>query len=242
MGRHFTRASTESITITTAAAFFQNWANGTIAAMVRTASDLGGGNYPVIIACENSGGTDDGFSFYVDGDLSQSLSVFLGTAGNISENASAAIQTANGWCCVAVTKVTGSTAPRFHIYKPTTNAWVHAAGGTALVDNTTFNTNLYIGRSQATVANRFDGDIAAVMVVGRVMTDSEIERLPSGRWDRWLSKQTDYLREFPSGRDQIQLGRANDMARQRDSALTGTSRTAATDPPGFKWSRLNRRR
>jgi hypothetical protein len=85
---------------------------------------------------------------------------------------------AGEWYLIAAGKATGTTTPRYHIYRYSTDAWVHEnAVGTvanATVPSTTGRMNL-----MARAADQFTpGDLAAAGFWGRNLSDAEVEQLP----------------------------------------------------------------
>ena len=171
---------------------------------------------------------------------SNQLDLYQG--GPSSQLTTPTVNTTDGWRIIGMSKATGTATPRFHIYIWSTNAWTHANGNSAIGDATASTTLRVFNDSSSEIV---PSNLAAWgMVHGRVLTDSEFERLPSGRWDLIPA---DVLIEFPSGRDFPVTGttarhRDNGKYRQTTTTVSGTTRSAATDPPGFKFSRLKQRR
>lgn len=234
MGRLFVRASTEFLTVA-ANPPFQQFPWGTLAAVIRVA---GVGITQSIINIDFPASADDTMQYGVN--PSNAVSLWLFTAGVSQSGGTVAV--ADGWMVVAMTKASGNVTPRAHIFKWSAQSWAHTnAGGAMNNDASVAQTQIFLGNDH--VNESWNGDIAAVMCLpSRVLTDSEIERLPAGQWDRWLM-QGDLLYEFKSGRDDPG-GVVRDQARSRSrqTARAGTSRTAVADPPGFRFSRLTRRR
>jgi hypothetical protein len=73
----------------------------------------------------------------------------------------------------------------------------------------------------------------------RQMTQQEIERLARGNW--WQSTP-DFHLEFPSGVDNPALTKDVGRYGLKMTADSGSFRGATADPPGFRFSPLNRRR
>lgn len=242
MARHFTAASSEYIDFDTSAPLFQNWTWGTIAAWVKRASN--GSSFRVIVGCDD-GGADLGFGFLLVS--SNETDLWSKTAGS-DMLSTTTVLVADGWCLVGVTKTTGGT-PRLHIYKQSANTWTHENGSGTQADNAFVGDVVAIGANHqvgGSIAGPFDGDIAAVLVLDQYsMTDSEIERLPSGAWDRYVTRQTDFYWESRSGRDTATAATgvaSNDRGRVRSTNMVGTTLGATADPYGFRFSRLSRRR
>lgn len=226
------------------AALFNNWTWGTIAAWIKRSAD--GATYRGLLLNINAANNDLGFGFLIG--ATNLVDLWSATSG-VDILSTTTVVAADGWCLIGVTKTTGGT-PRFHIYKQSANTWVHENGGGTQADNTDVNTSgiggLWVGDYVGdTSGGGFQGDIAAIMALNRiVLDDSAFERLARGSWDQWIQKQTDFLVEFPSGRDHGVITDTivtTDMARQRQTGGVGTSRSATADPPGFRFSRLTRR-
>lgn len=151
--------------------------------------------------------------------------------------------TLSHWGIVAVGKDTGTVAPRCHVFDFTTGVWSHGNGSLSLADSpSTGALNYSVNGSMTGTFFGIDGSIAAAATwTKRNLSDSEIERLAAGSWNRY---SPDVLIEFPSGRTVIGAGPL-DHGRQRmktsnfGSAIT---RAARADPPGFKFSPMGRRR
>jgi hypothetical protein len=242
VGRLFNSATPDKIVYTIGSGF-TGWPWGTIAAVIRPASDAGANVYPTI--CELNAASDDAISFFIDGDHAAQHSLYNGTGGGVSNSGTSTVS-ANGWQIVGVSKATGSATPRFHRFPWTTGVWNHSNGSAALPDPALTVTDVRVGSDHFNGANTsFSGDIAAVMFAPKwAATDSEFERLASGNWDRYVDiGGPGFLAEFPNGRDQIQLGsRSQSRDPIKATTLTGTARSARSDPPGFEFSRFTRRR
>jgi len=242
VARRFTQASSELIDFNDSLMQSLNWQWGTIMCAARRASD---GGTRGLIGNENSGHTDNGFVLFLD--TNDPILVCSGGASPIAD-AGVSVVTADGWFLLGGTKDTGNVTPRHHFYKWTTNAWTHSGYTGTVTDGPSTATRPYnLCNTINGGSDGWDGDIAAVMVLpSRVMTDSEIERLAAGRWDHWLMQPNDFLIEFPSGRDNVIAStlnvRTTDRQRTVATTVTGTSRTTTNDPPGFRFSRLKRRR
>lgn len=141
---------------------------GTLAAIIRRNAN----GTMTTFGLHESGGTDTiSMRFALTGALQWS------TAGSVAGIATAGMTSASGWGLVAVTKATGTVAPRGHRYLYSDNSWVHADSGTTLANGS--------GAGSGTVrfANRagsewFDGDILVAGVYNAVLTDAQIEQLP----------------------------------------------------------------
>lgn len=83
---------------------------------------------------------------------------------------------ADGWVLVAGGKATGTTTPRFHKYVYSTNAWTHENGGGTLANASGTVNNVRFGEWEG--VDDFGGDIAAVAMWKRNLSDAEVETLP----------------------------------------------------------------
>lgn len=221
MARHFTRASVESITFDPGAlagfvggpsTFVVLWrattvAKGTIADC-RTAADY-------VVASWRTEST--GREWY---------------AYNGATNfAQAQTYSASTWRIDAFTKGAGNSIVRAH-YAMIGGGWTHA-DYSAKTDSATSISKVVVGNG--TLLGALDGDIAAMMIVRRVLTDGETETLWSGlsAWDTaigatqaalWAFNQTDVADPVTDltggGADQV--------------SIVGTSVTG--DPPGWSYS------
>ena len=244
MARQFIRANSNTAIYNAASQPVVSWLNGTFAAWIYRVSD---GTTQGIWANDRYDNADDGLIFYIAN--TNQLGMWIDNASQACSSVS--VVAADGWCLVVVTKAAGTVAPRGHVYKAGAVP-VHADFGGNLGDvNINDGPNGFnIGRDHGLSAYA-DMHIAAVMLIeGRAMTDSECDRLPAGRWDRWVTgtpaANLGFLQEFPSGRDPVvaDVATVRDIgrARLRSTSLTGTARSAVGDPPGFRFSRLTRRR
>src|SRR5580765_1456973 len=228
MARRNARTGAETIRFDSATQHFQNWAYGTVAVAMRMVNDPGGGTFNGLFGNTKSGGGDDGFSIFFESAHVPEL--WSATANAAAISGGSAIVVADGWVLVVITKTTGATTPRAHIFKWSAGTWNHANFGAALADNVSFQTPVNIGRTDA-ANNEIDCDLAAIMALNQyVMTDSEVERLPRGSWRRWLRRGDDFLIEFPSGHDRVQTGVATSARTigcglMRSTTVTGTTRS-----------------
>lgn len=244
MARRFTRASSEHVDFNDVGQPFRNFGWGTVATVVRFASDGSGGNYHALLGNNAPGNADDG-SLFLRSDLNHP-SLFFTSAGTSRDCATQTVTASLGWVLMAATKGTGIVIPRSHLFVWSTGTWNHADMSGTMADNTSFDTTLPVMIGSGHFGDYFDGDMAAIMVANnRAMTDSECERLASGGWERWVTRPDDFLAEFPSGRDPAGTAtvRTTSRAAMRSTATSvGTSRSAVADPPGFRFSARCRRR
>lgn len=136
---------------------------------------------------------------------------------------------AMGWILCAVTKATGTTSPRIHLYRWDTTTWQHADNTIGTVADRQDQTGGTIRIGVIDGADFFAGRIAAVAEKGNAtpLTDGEIESLVStftrANWDSLgLTFLTDELDAF-----------ATDYGgTSTQSSLTGTA-DDADDPTGW---------
>lgn len=130
------------------------------------------------------------------------------------------ILASQGWQLVAITKASGTVAPRLHQYIYGTNAWTHEDSASTLANSSAPGTSAYMG-STAAGGSYWDGDIAAAGVWDVVLTDAQIEALAYGLmpWyavqpkGLWLLDQDTTSQKVPD----LTGGGAN------ESSLTGTT-------------------
>lgn len=136
-----------------------------------------------------------------------------------------------GWRLIAVTKATGTVAPRFHQYDYGAGTWTHENAAGTLGNSGIPATSATIG-SRPGGTNAFNGDIEIAGVWDVAMTDDQVEALafslspwfaaqPKGLW---LLDQAATTQSVPD----ISGGGAN------QSALSGTA-VATNHPP--VWNR-----
>ncbi len=80
------------------------------------------------------------------------------------------------WVLIAVTKATGTVAPRFHRYKFATGVWQHGDAGASIANSGAATTASYLGGHPSGLFY-FDGDIGIGGVANVVLSDSQIEEL-----------------------------------------------------------------
>jgi hypothetical protein len=143
----------------------------------------------------------------------------------------------DGWTMLAATLTASQTT--FHYYVYATNTWTHTtAAGSSNPDPAGTGGAYIVGRSRGT-----DAMAASTWAAGaiwfRELQQGEIERLPRGNW--WTTTPAFHV-EFPSGVDNPTLTKDVGRYGLTQSTVSGTARAAFTDPPGFRFSPLNRRR
>lgn len=143
------------------------------------------------------------------------------------------------WQLVVVDKTTAIT--NFHQYSWATGTWTHDLGDTSLDQAGALGAGgVYAIGVGPGPQNYYNGDIAAVATWPRVLSTGEIERLARGNW---TLTGPEFHVEFPRG-DPGGAGTVRSIGRipLQQTVTAGTSLTAATDPPGFRFSALNWRR
>lgn len=141
--------------------------NSTYFAVVRRTVDAGSAGYVM--------------SFQTSSSLSLSSLGFRTTSDLFFSNSplsSATTMTgkiADGWFAMAVTKGSGTVAPRFHKYVYSTGVATHENGDTAVADTASVGAgaSLLIGRVQTGIASTGLGDYAVAAVFTRVFSDQE---------------------------------------------------------------------
>lgn len=179
MPRTFVTASSEKIDLSLGGGGSVTGAT-TLAAIIRTSSD--GSALRTFLRI---GSTGTPYVFYRD--ASNKIGTFTATALPTSTTT---LTVSDGWAFVAVTKSSGTTTPRFHIYKYRTNTWAHEAGSASQVSASP-------GGSSAIGSNvgsqYWNGDVAAAGVWAAELTDAQVEPMayslaawwavqPNGLW------------------------------------------------------------
>lgn len=177
--------------------------------LTRTVAEMGG----------SSGGD---WAFYI------SSSGLIGLQGTgMSATLELITTTANEWGLVAVDKAAGTTAPKYHYYRYSTNAWTHTAHGSTTSDNSApTSPNFNIGHRRST--NFFNRDIAMVGTWNRRLADAEYELLPFSL-AYWYASSPSSLHIL----DQQATGQAvRDLTGNgaNQTTLTGTSVSANSAP------------
>lgn len=241
MSRAIVRASSGRITYTTASgAPYRGFTSGTMAVVCRRATS--GTNYHIMHCGSDGAETSDSFGFQFEPGNNLQLWEYWGAPDDTGLSTSTITLTSSeGWALCVVTRAAGTTTPAFWIYKYATNTWTTGNGDKTLQPPASFGNSIWIGNGQPAESAGFDGHIAAVLSTTRVLNDAEVRRLPRGRWSE-LGGPADFLQEFPSGRDNgTAQCRTVGRVPMRSSATVGTTRATLADPPGFRFSTVNRR-
>lgn len=140
---------------------------------------------------------------------------------------------------LAFTKATGTTTGRAHLYVFSTGTWTHAALSGTAVDGAAV-TSLSIDDPTGDTAAGLDGEMFAIaMWNGYAMSDLEVERLATGRWERWNPGFYDLWETSRDNGDMVNtLGRYRVSQTARSGALRGT----LVPPPQFRSSPVRHRR
>ena len=144
-------------------------------------------------------------------------------------------------CFLAATKDTGTVAPRFHMYRPSTGVWTHVAGGTTNVDSAA--TTSFQIADGATF-----GLLADVWQLGmwsqRAMTDSEIERLMQVPQLDWRRFDAEVMIRFDNTYESaLDLVRTHGRRDVRQTTRTGTTtKSVLTFPGGHGTLAVSRRK
>jgi hypothetical protein len=226
VARTFTRASSHKILLGTGTG--PTFGPATMAFIARKATDLSAAGTSGIVL---SFGQADASDWYVWTRASTELATWNGT---IDSPAPFGWSAADGWCLIAVTKATGSVAPRFHKYVYSTNTWTHQDSATAAANRTPTAHAMLGGREDpaGTYVDFFDGDVEIAGAYASVMTDTQIESLPFNlaAWFQAPPSLLDKLDQSATGQKVVDLsGNAFN-----ESAITGTA-VATSSVPVFNY-------
>lgn len=230
MGRRFTAASSERITVENAAdlAGF-SFLFGTFACVLYRSQDTG--------AFETMG------AFNNDASASHQYGISSGDLLFLYDNPQTRTMTgavsASQYWLLAITKATGTATGVGHRYQFSTATWTHAnLSGTAADSGAT--TIFTIGSLSPTGADLLSSEIVALgFWPGLVMTNSECERLARGRW---LELNPRFYVEWGAPREVAEMARSLGQNRVRQTTMVGTTRGVQPPPPGFRMSPQARRR
>lgn len=149
----------------------------------------------------------------------------------------------NTWSVVAITKDTGTVFPRAHVLNMSSGGWAH--GNASAVEADASNTGQTVYAVNGTSNTQFTGIDGHIAAAGswyrRALSDSEIERLAAGSWNKY---SPDVLVELKSGRAPLAVGPLDHGRQRMPTLLFGSAilRSAIGDPPGFRFSLMGRRR
>lgn len=160
--------------------------NGTsdkIATTVSTPMNAGFGTFVAILRPTTIAATIS-WARFCSSAFANLLGAFIDATGKVGySNAAAAPVGAtslvvNNWYCIAVGKATGTTTPRVHIYRYSTNAFVHENTGSSIADATAPTTAGFLNVGSRVSDQFFPGDIAVCGFWNRNLSDAEFELLP----------------------------------------------------------------
>lgn len=212
---------------------------GTSAAMVYQTANV---TAPASVIFVGSGPTSDNIDILnvYDNPTLNTIGYWNSTGGNDCKSTTAL--SLNRWFLIGVSKDTGTTTPRAHIFDMSTGTWTHQATSTTDADAAVTGQTVYaIGGITSGLFN-FPGHIAATCSWHRrVLTDNEMERLPQGSWNKY---SPDTLVEMKSGRSPMGIGPIDHGLQRMIMNTFGAAVTRAQigDPPGFRFSLGGRRR
>lgn len=144
---------------------------------------------------------------------------------------------ADGWCLLAWTH-TGSAAPIMYKGTLATGALVSGTASNAVGPMNTPGVGGFWTIAGNSFFEPYNGDIAAVCAIERVLSEAEIRSAMRGDWWRFTPTMHD---EKKLGRDNLGMGRGLGRDSQRTVTQLGAQRSLA-DPPGFRFSALLQRR
>lgn len=94
--------------------------------------------------------------------------------------------TETGWILIAVTKTSGTTAPRYHKYVFATNTWTHTDG--AAIADSTAPTGTASNLGALVTSEFFNGDMLIGALYDVALSDAQIESLPFALQAWWGPK------------------------------------------------------
>ncbi|HEU0068697.1 MAG TPA: hypothetical protein VFQ26_05475, partial [Nitrospiraceae bacterium] len=206
------------------------------AALTQPPPDAGGAWQPLFtLAADSSGAGNARWSTYL-----QAGNIMGGWNGSSDFHGGLVVGNTGTWQVLVWTKTVA--AQGFWQFVYSTGVW-QATTGSGLSDTGTPGATglVYVAAFNWTTGDVFPGTVGAVAFWPRVLTDGEIKRLPGGRWS-----ETGPLVHVEFAADD-NLALAKDIGRaglpqSANSTLGPITKTKTTDPPGFRYSVLNRRR
>lgn len=215
--RHFTSASSESITLSLGSLGFA-FGPGTVIALVNFAT-LGAANETVF-----SAGAANAQSYMLQV-LAPTPNVALRLDGNERHSTTTSLSTST-WYLIGATKATGTATPRIHIYACTGATWAHENASSSIANSSTPATRAQLGVTPAGAAY-MNGNVQLAAVWDSVLDDTAMETLvsltaiidasPVGLWILDQASTATAVTDYTgNGADQ--------------SAISGTSVTTDTIP------------
>lgn len=191
---------------------------GTVAVILKRGRDT---NTEVVVRVGASGTSSARYGLEI---ITTALQVRAGNTGISAPTITATV--ANGWVLLAVTKATGTVAPRFHKYVFSTDTWTHENGASTMGNSTAPASGPVVG-ANPNGSSPFMGNIGIAGVWDVVLSDAEVEALVQSEAS-WLLVLGEATWTF----DQASTATAveDDAGTSDQSAITGTSVTADDVP------------
>jgi len=195
------------------------WGGGSsIAAIIKTTDVT---NTKVIAAFGPAG--SNAWTFQVDAD--ESVALFTEAVGG-KRNSAASRIVSGRWHLACVTKATGTSTPRFHIYDYTTQSWVHENGGGTQADLGAIGATsaVWIGQDNDSAGNGWDGQMQALGYWSSALSDAAVENLVSSRtaWEQSTPAAFWPLTQSSTGTAvQDTIGTADEVSTTGTSVTTG---------------------
>lgn len=231
MPRHFTGASSESITFSAGNLAALDGGPQTIAAIWYPDTTT---THSLMVALNGSNSGVWNWNPYSDGHL------YYTVEGAFKDSPASCDYVATEWQLSAVSKADGISAPRFHRYRYASQTWAHA-------DNTSIGdaTNGPVASFKLgalTGSDWLNGDLAIAAVWSRVLSDGELEALPNtlAAWQASTPAALWALNQSSTAQSVLDLsGGGADQ-----TAISGTT-VSSNQVPGFSyggevWSNLRR--
>lgn len=155
---------------------------------------------------------------------------------NTTGPAGTGIIVSDGWAITAVTKATGTVAPRYHQLRLSDGNISHLNGGSTVANSSIPTTQARIGSAFAGTSEFFNGEIAVLAVWNVVLSDAQIEEL-------WANRRTSDWWNNSAGRPRAlwEFAQADVATPVADlsgngatqNAIVGTTVVTNDDPPGW---------
>lgn len=191
--------------------------NGTVAAVVRRARDIG---TEVVLRSGASGTSAGRYGLEI---ATTSLQARAGNSVVLAPSIVATV--AMGWVLLVVSKASGTAAPRFHRYVFATGVWTHENGATSIADSTAPASGPALG-ANPNGSSPFGGDLGIAAIWNRVLSDVEVETLVSEA--AWTT--TTPVALWPLNQASTATAVQDTIGAADQSALTGTTVTATAVP------------
>jgi hypothetical protein len=216
--RHFTAASTDSITLSLGNLAF-NYGPGSMAFIIN-ATTLGGTVVPF------SAGATNTIGYRIQTAANGLLNSVLNGTGSAMTSPT---MVTGSWYLVGHCKATGTATPKLHVYDYGASTWTHQNGSGTQANSSIPVTRAAFGAIQAT-GNNWDGDILMGAVWNVQLTDLQFEQLAYDR-NAWFASAAPvaYWELYQDATTQSVTDATGGGANQ--SAISGTSISAAVLPP-----------